>query len=196
MSKSSMYMFHLASPYVPFKPANMLPYMYGLPCISFSVILFESNLPISRHSVQFSSVQSLSHVQLFATPWTAARQGTLSITNSQSLLRLMSTESVMPLNHLILCHPLLLLPSIFPALGSFQKSQFFASGGQSIGVSVSTSVLPMNIQEISPRNFAAQGTLKSLLQHHNSKASILQHSAFFIVQLTHSYKLLENHSLD
>ena len=132
MSKSSMYMFHLASPYVPFKPANMLPYMYGLPCISFSVILFESNLPISRHSVQFSSVQSLSHVQLFATPWTAARQGTLSITNSQSLLRLMSTESVMPLNHLILCHPLLLLPSIFPALGSFQMNQFSASGSQSI----------------------------------------------------------------
>ena len=102
------------------------------------------------HSVQFSSVQSLSHVQLFATPWTAARQGTLSITNSQSLLRLMSTESVMPLNHLILCHPLLLLPSIFPALGSFQMSQFFTSGGQSIGVSASASILPMNIQDWFP----------------------------------------------
>ena len=144
--------------------------------------------------IQFTSVtQSCPTV---CTPWTVACQASLSITNCQSLLKLMSIKSVMPSNHLILCCLLFLLPSIFPALGSFQKSQFFASGGQSIGVSVSTSVLPMNIQEISPRNFAAQGTLKSLLQHHNSKASILQHSAFFIVQLTHSYKLLENHSLD
>ena len=76
-------------------------------------------------SAIFSSVQLLSHVQLFATPWTAALQASLSITNSQSLLRLMSIESVMPSNHFILRHPLLLLPSIFPALGSFQMSQFF-----------------------------------------------------------------------
>ena len=75
MSKSSMYMFHLASPYVPFKPANMLTYMYGLLCISFSVILFESNLPISRHSVQFTSVQSLSHVQVFVTPMDCSTPG-------------------------------------------------------------------------------------------------------------------------
>ena len=102
---------------------------------------------LNHLAVQFSSVQSLSHVQLFATPWTAASQDTLPITNSQSLLRLMSTESVMPSNHLILCHLLLLLPSIFPALGSFQMSKLSASGSQSIGVSASTSVLPMNIQE-------------------------------------------------
>ena len=79
---------------------------------------------------QISSVQSLSHVQLFGTPWMAARQASLSIAYSQSLLRLMSIELVMPSNHLILCHPLLLLPSIFPSIRVFQMSQFFASGGQ------------------------------------------------------------------
>ena len=95
----------------------------------------------------FSSVQLLSHVWLSVTPWTVAHQASLSITNSWSLLKLMSIESVMPSNHLILCHPLLLLPSIFPASGSFPMSQFFTSGGQSIGVSASASVLPMNIQD-------------------------------------------------
>ena len=80
--------------------------------------------------LRVSSVQSLSHVQLFVTPWTVTRQASLFITNSQSLLKLMSMELVMPSNHLILCHPLLLLPSIFPASGSFQMSQFFALGGQ------------------------------------------------------------------
>ena len=97
----------------------------------------------------FHSVQSLSHVQLFVTPWTAARQASLSITNSQSLLKFMSIESVIPSSHLILCH---LIPFIshlqsFPASGSFPMSQLFTSGGQSIGVSASTSVLPMNIQD-------------------------------------------------
>ena len=100
-----------------------------------------------ENSKQFSSVQSLSHVRLFATPWTAAHQASLSITNSWSLLKPMSIESVMPSHHLILCHPLLLPPSIFPASGSFQRNQFFTSGSQSIGVSASTSVLPMNIQD-------------------------------------------------
>ena len=95
--------------------------------------------------VVFSSVQSLRRVQLFAAPWTAARQASLSITNSCSLLKLMSIESVMPSNHLILCHPLLLLPSIFASAGSFSVSQFLTSGGQSIGVSASASLLPMNI---------------------------------------------------
>ena len=97
-----------------------------------------------------SSVQSLSHVQLFGTPWTAAHQTSLSITSSQSLLKLMSIESVMPSNHLILCHPLLLPPQSFPASGSFQTSQLFTSGSQSIGLSASTSVLPMNTQDWSP----------------------------------------------
>ena len=96
---------------------------------------------------QFSSVQSLSRLWLFTTPWTAARQASLSITNSQSLLKLISIESVMPSNHLILCHPLLLSPSSFPASEPFQMSQFFKSGGQSIEVSDSASVLPMNIQD-------------------------------------------------
>ena len=94
-----------------------------------------------------SSGQLLSRVQLFVTPWTIARQASLSITNSRSLLKRMFIESVMPSNHLILCHPLLLLPSIFPASGSFPKSQFFTSGGQNIGASASASVLPVNIQD-------------------------------------------------
>ena len=93
------------------------------------------------------SVQPLSHVQLSEIPWTAAHQASLSITNSWSLLKLMSIELVIPPNHLILCCPLLLLSSIFPSIRSFPVSQFFASGGQRIGASVSASVLPMNIQD-------------------------------------------------
>ena len=100
--------------------------------------------------IQFSSVQSLSRVQLFATPWTAAHQASLSITNSQSLPKLMSIELVMPSNHLILCCPVSSCPQSFPASGSFQMSWLFASGGQSIGVSASTSVLPMNTQDWFP----------------------------------------------
>ena len=142
----------------------------------------------------FSSVQPFSCVRLFATPWTAAHQASLSITISRSLLKLMSIESVMPSNSLILCHPLLLCLQSFPASGSFPVSQFFTSCGQSIGVSVSAAVLPMN--KYSGLIFfrmdwlgllAVQRTPKSLLQHHSSKASILWHSAFFIVQLTHPY---------
>ena len=96
---------------------------------------------------EFSSVQSFRYVRLFVTAWTAARQASLSITNSQSLLKLMSIELAMPSNHLILYRPLLLPPSIFPGSGSFQMSQFVTSGGQSIGGSASVSVLPMNIQD-------------------------------------------------
>ena len=97
--------------------------------------------------IQFSSVQSLSRVLLFATLWSTARQASLSITNSRSSPKPISIELVMPSNRIIiLCHPLLLLPSIFPSIGSFQMNQLFASGGQSIEVSASTSVLPMNIQ--------------------------------------------------
>ena len=96
---------------------------------------------------QFSSVQLLSRVQLLVTPWTAAHQACLSITNSWSLLKLTSIELVMPSNHLILCCPFLLPSSISSASGSFPMSQFFSSGGQSIGVSASTSVLSMNIQD-------------------------------------------------
>ena len=96
---------------------------------------------------QFSSVQLLSHVQLFATPWTAACQASLSITNSQSLLKLMAIESVIPSDHLILCRPLLLLPSSFPTPGFFLICQLLTACGQSIGASASASVLPMNIQD-------------------------------------------------
>ena len=130
---------------------------------------------ITRYCNTFSSVQLLSQARLFATPWTAARQASLFITSSWSLLKLMSIESVMPSNHLILCCPFPLLPSIFSALGSFPMNQFFASGGQSIGVSASASVLPMNIQDLISFRMAwldllaVQGTLKSLLQHHSSK---------------------------
>ena len=137
-------------------------------------------------------VQSLSCVWLFATPWTAACQSSLSFTISLSLLKLRSVQLMMPSNRLILCCPILLLPSILPASGSFPMSQLFVSGGQSIGASASASVLPMNIQLISFRIdwfdlLAVQGTLKNLLQYHSSKASILQRSDFFIVQLSHPY---------
>ena len=124
------------------------------PSSSFSdyqlVVNLSTHTPTHLSLPVFSSVQSLSHVRLFATPWTAAHQASLSITNSWSLLKLMSTESAIPSNHLILCRPLLLPPSIFLASGSFQMSQFFASGGQDIGVSASASVLPVNIQDCSP----------------------------------------------
>jgi len=102
---------------------------------------------INIFGAYFSSVQSLSHVQLFATPWTTARQVSLSITNSWSLLKLMSIESVMPSNHLIFCRPFSSRLRSFPASGAFQMSQLFTSGDQSIGVSASTSVLPVNIQD-------------------------------------------------
>ena len=100
-----------------------------------------------NRSVQFSSVQLLNHIQLFSTPWTAACQASLSITNSRSLLKLMSIESVMPSNHFILSHLFFLLLQSFPASRSFPISQFFTSGGQSIGASASASVFPMNIQD-------------------------------------------------
>ena len=142
---------------------------------------------------KFSSLQSLSCVQLFAIPWTAAGKASLSITNYQSLLKLMPIESVMPSNNLILCPPLLLPPSMFPSIRVFSNE----------------SVLPIRWPEywsfsfnISPFNeysglisfrmdwldlLAVQGTLKSLLQHHSSKTSILWCSAFFIAQLSHPY---------
>ena len=146
-----------------------------------------------QHSSVFRSVQSLSRVRIFATPWITARQASLSITNSRSSLRLRSIESVMPSNHLILCRPLLLLPSIFPSI------RVFSSG----------SVIPIRWPKywnfsfsISPSNeysglisfrinwfdlLAVQGTHKSLLQHHSSKAVILWCSAFFMVQFSHPY---------
>ena len=138
----------------------------------------------------FSSVQSLSRVQLFVTPWTVARQASLSITSSQSLLKLISIESVMPSNHLILCHPLLILPSVFPSIRVFSKESVLCIKWSKYW-SFSFSISPFNVYSglISFRTdwfdlLAVQGTLKSLLQHHSSEASILWHSAFFIVQLS------------
>ena len=158
-------------------------YLHSEICILFHRKCCDSTCP------QFSSVQSLSHVWLFATPWTAARHASRSITNSQNLFKLMSIESVMPSNHLILCHPLLLLPSIFPSIRVFSNDSV-------VGIrrpkyySFSFSISPSNEYSglISFRMdwldlLAVHRTLKSLLQHHSSKASILWHSAFFIVQL-------------
>ena len=121
------------------------------------------------------------------TPWTAACQASLCITNSRSLLKFMSIESVMPSNSLILCQPFSANLKSFPASGSFQMSQFFTSGDQSIGVSASVSVLPMISFRVDWFDLPVQETLRSLLQHHSSKASILRCSGFFIVQLSHLY---------
>ena len=140
-----------------------------------------------------TSVQSLSHVQLFVTPWTAARQASLCIINYRSSLRLTSIESVMPSNHLILCRPLLLLPSIFPSIRVFSKESVLRIRWPKYW-SFSFSISPSD-EHPGPISFrmdlldllAVQGTLNSLLQHHSSQASVLWCSAFFIVQLSHPY---------
>ena len=144
-------------------------------------------------SVQFSSVQSLSRVWVFVTPWIAARQASLSITNSWSSPKLMSNESVMPTSHLILCHPLLLLPPIPPSIRVFSNESTLHMR-QPKYWSFSFNISPSNEYPglISFRMdwldlLAVQRTLKSLLQHHISKASILRCSAFFTVQLSHPY---------
>ena len=147
------------------------------------------------------SVQSLSCVD-FANPWTAACRASLSITNSQVLLKLMSIESVMPSNHLILCHPLLLPPSIFPSIRVFYNEsvlgirwpkywsfRFIISPSNEYSGFISFRIDWFDLLEV-------QGTLKSLLQHHSSKASILQRSAFFTVLLTPIHDHRKNHSLD
>ena len=143
---------------------------------------------MAPHALQFSQC-----VRLFATPWIAARQASLSITNSRSLPKPMSIESVMPSNHLILHHPLLLLPSIFPSIRVFSNESVLCIRWPKYW-SFSFNISPSNEHPglISFRIdwldlLAFQGTLKSLLQHHSSKASILLYSAFFIVQLSHPY---------
>ena len=144
-------------------------------------------------SVQFSSVQSLSRVRFFATPWIAARQASLFITNPRSSLRLTSIESVIPSSHLILYCPLLLLPPIPPSIRVFSNESTLPMRWPEYW-SFSFSIIPskeipglisfrMDWLDLP----SVQGTLKSLLQHHSSKASILQHSAFFTVQLSHPY---------
>ena len=122
--------------------------------------MFQISSP-TKYTVQFSSVQSLSNVQLFETPWTAELQPPLSITKSQTLLKLMSIELVIPSDQLILCHPLLLLASIFLSIKIFPMSQFFTSGGQSIGASASASVLPLNIKDWFPLGLAGLTSFQS-----------------------------------
>ena len=148
-------------------------------------------LRISSSRGTISSVQLLSCVRLFVTPWTAARQASLSITSSQSFLKLMLIQSVMPSNHLILCHPLLLLPSIFPSIRVFSNESVLRIRWPKYW-SFSFSTSPSN--EYSGLIFsridwfdllAVQRILKSLLQHHSSKASILQHTAFFMGNHVH-----------
>jgi len=154
---------------------------------------FARGIHVSSSLPQFSSVQSMSRLRLFVTPWTAARQASLSITNSWSLLKLMSIESVMPSSHLILCHPLLLPPSIFPSIRVFSSESLLhitwpKDWSFSFNISPSSEYsglvsFRMDWLDV----LAVQGTLKSLLQHHSSRASILRCSAFFIVQLSHPY---------
>ena len=145
------------------------------------------------NSPQFSSVQSLSRVRLFATSWTAACQASLSITNSWSLLKLTSVESVMPSHHLILCRPLLLLPSIFPSIRVFSNEsalrirwpKYWSFSFNNSPSSKYSGLISFRMDWLDL--LVVQGTLKSLLQQHSSKASMLQRSAFFTVQLSHPY---------
>ena len=154
--------------------------------------MFFMTLTVLR-STQFSSVHSLCRVQILATPWTAAQQTYLFITNSWCLLKLLSIDSVMPSEHLILCRPLLLLPSIFLVIRVFSNESVLCIRWPKYW-NFSFSISPSN--EYSGLNsfrmdwldlLAVQVTLKHLLQHHSSKASILQHSAFFMVQLSPPY---------
>ena len=146
-----------------------------------------------QRKITGSSVQSLNRVQLFATPWTVARQASLSITNSRSLLKLMSIESVMPSNHLTLCCPFLLSSSVFPSIRVFSSESVLhirwpKYWSFSFSISPSNEYLGLISFRMDWLNLTAvQGTPKSLLQHHSSKASILQHSAFFMVLLSHPY---------
>ena len=169
-----------------------------MPChlgdhLGFHYVSISGIAPSYKSDFQFSSVQSLSRVRLFATPRTAALQASLSITSSWSPPKPMSIVSVMPSNHLILCHPLLLLPSIFSSIRVFSNESALCIRWPKYW-SFSFNISPSNehLGLISFRMdwldlFAVQGTLKSLLQHHSSKASILLCSAFFIVQLSHPY---------
>ena len=150
----------------------------------------------TKLAVQFSSVQLLSRVRPSVTPWTAAHQASLSIANSRSLLKLVSVDRVMPSNHLILCHPLLLLPSILSIIRVFSNASDFRIRWPkrwSFRISPSNEYSRLISFRMAWLDlFAVQGTLKSLLQHHSSKASILRPSAFFTVQLSHPYMTTGN----
>ena len=159
---------------------------------------------VTKRKTNIVSLSSLTHICLtLCDPMTVAHQTSLSITNSQSLFKLMAIMLVMPSNHLILCHPLLLSPSIFPSIRVFSNESVFCIRWPkywSFSFSISPSheysgLISFRMDWLDP--LAAQGTLKSLLQHHSSKASILQHSAFFIVKLSTSiHDYWKNHSFD
>ena len=186
---------HIYSAFYDFHFCDMA--YFSLPEQSVMVLIWL----VYASSPWFSSVQSLRHVWLFATPWTATHQASVSITDSRSLLILMSIESVMPSNHHILCRPL--LPSIFPSIKVFSKASVLHIKWPkywSFSISISSS---NEYSELSSFRMdwvdllAVQGTLKNLLQHHSSKESILQCSAFFIVQLSHPYMTYwKNQSFD
>ena len=187
--------------------STMTNFLFALPASFHHDLLFvylssclEYNESIS--STSSCSVQSLSHVQLFVTPWTAAHQASLSITNSQSLLKLMSIELVMPSNHLILVVPFSSCLQSFPATGSFPMSQFFASGGQSIGVSASAPVLPKNIQDWFPLGWTGWISLLSKgLSRVFFNTTVQKHQFFglsflYSPTLTSIHDHWKNHSLD
>ena len=171
-------------------------------CEILTIRVLRINKYANKWTYSVSSVQSLSHIWLFATPWAAAYQASLSITNSRSFLKLMSTESLMPSNYLILCCPLL-PPSIFPSIRVFSNDSVLRIRWPkywSFNLDISPSSEYSGL--ISFRMdwldlLAVQGALKSLIQHHSSKASILWGSAFFIIQLSHPYMITgKNHSFD
>ena len=177
-------------------------YFCTILCLKFFVHVYSWCYSLLSLSVQFSSVAQ--SCPTIATPWIAARQASLSITNTRSSLRLTSIESGMPSSHLILCRPLLLLPPISPSIRVFSNESTFRMRWPKYW-SFSFNISPSNEHPglISFRLIlcldllAVQGTLKSLLQHHSSKTSILWHSAFFTVQLSHPYmNQWKNHSLD
>ena len=166
------------------------------------MFLISISLFLTLYSVQFSSVQSLSHVRLFEIPWTTACQASLSITNSWSSPKLMSMELVIPSSHLILCHPLLLLPSMFPSIRVFSNEWAVHIRGQSIGVSASTTVPPMNTQDWFPLGWTGWISLHSKrLSRVLSNTTVKTHQ-FFGAQPLHSPILTsihdhrKNHSLD
>ena len=182
-------MLPLVTPCLPSAPSHLSSF-YCLCSCALSSMSYNWNHTQCR-LLRSVGVQLLSHVQLLETPRTAARQASLSFTISQSLLKLMSIESVMPSNHLVLCRPLLLLPSIFPSIRVF-SNQLALHIRWPENWSFSFNISPSNEYSglISFKMdwfdlFTVQGTLKSLLQHHSSKESILLHSAFFMVQLSH-----------
>ena len=179
-------------------PGSSVHGIFQARVLEWAAISFSRGSSQPRDQIQVSctahsSVQSLSHIQLFATSWTAAHQASLFITNSQRLLKLLFIESVMPSNNLILCHPLLLLLSIFPSIKVFSsESALHIRWSKYWSFSFNISPTKEHPGLISFRMdwldlLGVQGTLKSLLQHHSLKASILRCSAFFIVQLSHPY---------